>query len=140
MDFLLDRGAGLQGRDAKGNQALLSGFLSGQIILARRLRQRGADLQAEDTFGNTALHLLHLLPPALWSSLLSEGFDPEARNLLGQTPFMRAVWEGNLSGADFLAKEGVNTAETDWLGRTARDYALRMGDEAMVMFLDTLAR
>jgi len=136
--FLLEKGAGLQSSDPQGNQAYLAAYLNNHKGLAKFLITRGADPLSTDQMGNTLLHLMSKISTSWWPEILSGNYDLEVKNFLGQTPFMRAVWDENLTLADVLSREGVQTEEVDYLGRTVEDYARRNADEGMILFLYSL--
>ncbi|MCC8986033.1 MAG: ankyrin repeat domain-containing protein, partial [Nitrospira sp.] len=107
---LLDRGANIEARNARGATPLIAAAAKGNLTLVLLLLNQGAEVEARDRDGNTALHEASLqshLPCV--DALLTAGARPSLRNELGFTPLHQAVrrfWEtSGESRADRLARQ-----------------------------------
>ena len=130
---LLDRGANIEARNARGATPLITAAGRGNLPLVLLLLSQGAQVAAQDHDGNTPLHEAsfqsHL--PCV-EALLTAGAQTTIRNELGFTPLHQAVrrfWEMNgESHADRLSRQtavihrllrsGADPQSQDTNGRT----------------------
>ncbi|ULA60479.1 MAG: ANKREPREGION domain-containing protein [Nitrospira sp.] len=109
---LLDRGANIEARNARGATPLITAAARGNLTLVLLLLNQGAEVDARDREGNTALHEASLqshLPCV--EALLTAGGQTSIRNGVGFTPLHQAVrrfWEtAGESRADRLARQAT---------------------------------
>lgn len=97
---LLERGANVRARNARGATPLITAAKQGDVDLVALLLTHGADLEATDLDGNTALHQASFQAHVQCVELLlKRGAQVDTRNKFGFTPLHLAVrrfWE--LSG------------------------------------------
>ncbi len=110
IQVLLDRGANIEARNARGATPLITAATKGNLALVLLLLNQGADVEARDRDGNTALHEASLqshLPCV--DALLTAGARTSVRNELGFTALHQAVrrfWETTgESRADRLGRQ-----------------------------------
>ena len=108
---LLDRGANIEARNARGATPLIAASTRGNLALVTLLLKQGAEIEAKDRDGNTALHEASFQSHVQCVEvLLAAGAQTTIRNGLGFTPLHQAVrrfWEtAGESRADRLARQG----------------------------------
>lgn len=123
IQVLLDRGANIEARNARGATPLVTAATNGNLALVLLLLHQGADVEARDRDGNTALHEASLQSHlACVDALLTAGARTSIRNELGFTALHQAVrrfWETTgESRADRVARQ---TAVIDRLIRSGAD-------------------
>lgn len=145
---LLQAGASPDTRDEVGAGILALAAAIGAAELVEALLDYGAtvDLVDEET-GMTALfHAADARGGDLEADhglvidlLLGAGANPDLATRWGETPLIRAIQRQRIDLARRLIGRMRNLAQRDLYGRTALDYVLRQGGEAMelVMLLDT---
>jgi len=86
LDFLLARGALMQGKDSNGRTALHWACLEGRVDAAKLLLDRGADADDPDEGGDTPLHWAALKgSDEILRLLLGAGASPQIKNRQGDT-------------------------------------------------------
>ncbi|XP_059153281.1 uncharacterized protein LOC131939048 [Physella acuta] len=144
VEFLVERGAGLETRNARGDTPLLICARTGRVDMAGMLIQAGACVNACDTSGDTPLILSVKSPDAieLTRTLLSQkDIDVDHQNIEGNTALMEAVQSLNWDAAGGLMRAGaavdgvaVYSSGAAWVcvyrvnsrGESVRDVANRM--------------
>jgi ankyrin repeat protein len=133
VKILVDAGATLEERDAKGNTPLLSAALHGYPDVAEFLYKRGADINAVSPKGNGILH--YTLPhPGMDRG--SDEFHPIADMALSDKSFnVNVVNDMKQSGLTIAAKEhlrnyvqqlvdlGADLDQVDWEKKNALQHA-----------------
>ncbi len=109
-EVLLDRGANIEARNARGATPLIAASGRGNLALITLLLKQGAQIEARDRDGNTALHEASFQSHVdCVEALLAAGAPTTIRNGLGFTPLHQAVrrfWEtAGESRADRLARQ-----------------------------------
>ena len=107
---LLDRGANIEARNARGATPLITASAAGNLALVTLLLKQGAEIEAKDRDGNTALHEASFQSHIQCVEvLLAAGAQATIQNGLGFTPLHQAVrrfWEtAGESRADRLARQ-----------------------------------
>lgn len=149
---LLERGANIEARNARGATPLITAAAKGNLALVALLLKEGAQVDAQDREGNTALHEASFQshPPCV-EALLAAGAQTTIRNKLGFTPLHQAVrrfWEtAGESRADRLARQttvinglvhaGADPGAPDQGGRTASVLALESDNAPLQQALST---
>lgn len=131
--------------DAQGMAALALASAAGSADLVELLIEFGAAVNAADSdTGMTPL--FHAADArgggdvfadhvATIDRLLAGGADPNVATRWGETPLMRAIQRRRIDLALKLAPVTTNVAQRDFYGRTAIDYATRLGAEGLELFM-----
>lgn len=108
IDFLLERGAGIDKRDLQGAPALVTAAKSRDTELLGFLLDRGADIRVTDLSGWNALHhaVLRNHVPSV-ELLVARGADPTALGPGRLTPLALAISEGMRWAARALIDVGA---------------------------------
>jgi uncharacterized protein len=125
---LLDEGAPVDQRDARGRTALLAGTHANQVEAARELVRRGADVNAQDDLHDSPflyagaegrLEILRLLAPKA---------DFTRVNRYGGSALIPAAHHGHVETVRELLKTEVPVDHVNRLGWTALLEAVILGD------------
>jgi ankyrin repeat protein len=136
VNFLLQHGATVTGKNAAGRFPLLFAAEHGRADAAALLIEKGAEVNAADLKGNFPLLLAACNgDSALVTLLLDKGANMQMALPDGQTPLMCAAKEGREDAVKVLLERGsvVNARTKD--GNTALTAAARTGNVAMVKLL-----
>lgn len=126
---LLDGGAAVEQRDARGRTALLAATQANQVEAARELIGRGADVNAKDSMQDSAylyagaegrLEILRLT--------LAAGADLQSVNRYGGTALIPAAHHGHPAVVRELLKTKIAIDHVNRLGWTALLEAIVLGD------------
>ncbi len=126
---LLDSGAAIEQRDARGRTALLAATHANQVDAARELIARGADVNAKDSMQDSAylfagaegrLEILRLT--------LAAGADLKSVNRYGGTALIPAAHHGHPEVVRELLKTKIEVDHVNRLGWTALLEAIVLGD------------
>lgn len=130
---LLQAGADIDARDAKGHTPLILASYHGQAAATRLLLRSGAQVDLADASrGNTALMGVAFKGHAdIVRDLLNGGADPETRNHAGQTALMMAALFDRTAIVDELMARGCDPEACDIAGNSAVSVAEAQGNEAM---------
>jgi len=110
---------------------------------AKALLEQGADPTERDPDGSTALHYMASRQPfdETAALLIEHGADLNAKNLMGYTPLMKAVFRSNVPAIRFLVAHGTVIDLKDHTNRSALDYAIKTASAEVVALLkDALAQ
>ena len=126
---LLDAGADVNMRDARGRNAVLAATQSGQIEAARLLIARGADVNAQDDIRDSAF----LLAGARGHSeivrlALAAGANLKSTNRYGGTALIPACHYGHVETVRVLLGSPIDVNHVNNLGWTALLEAVILGD------------
>lgn len=108
-------GIDLNVADDKGKNAVMYACGNGNAAAFLWLAENNADIKTQDSEGNNCLHLaLNVRKPApLFAAAIEKGLDKNARNSLGETPFLKAAATGKKPAFDALLQSGVDINATD---------------------------
>ena len=126
--FLLDRGAAIEETDDLGATALMRAADAGDLALVTLLLDRGANVNNGDWADGTPL-----------SEAAEAGHHAEFDLLLARGArfaLFKAVQYGHLETVRLLLDWGLDPAERDSEGLTARDWAARCSHPAVADLLD----
>lgn len=132
---LLDAGCPIAAIDDDGKSALDYAAFFDSEPCARLLLERCGDARAElagwakDSFGAMDTAIKH----NAWrcaALFLRHGFDPERRNAMGETAFIKAALHDHPSLISALAGGGSNIFARDHFGKSALDRALQFSNLA----------
>lgn len=131
---LLQAGASVAGRDAKGYTPLILASYNGRATATVLLLDHGADPGGVDEArGNTALMGVAFKGYAdIARLLLDAGADADQRNDAGQTALMNAVMFGHGAIVEMLLAAGADPQVSDVVGNTPLSLAAAQGNTAMV--------
>lgn len=136
VEFLIQKGAKVDARNANGQTPLFNAARSDDIQIIKALLKSGADINARDQSGSTPLHTA-----VRWNALQSArnlielGLDPDKQNVAGKTPLAEAAVEGNIEMATLLLANGANPNVYDITGRTTIVDAIKGNQTQMVVLL-----
>lgn len=128
VENLLDKGHFVDPRDDKKRTPLIIAAARGYVDIVDLLVLHKAAVNDVDEFGNTAMFYaaVHNNIDILGILIEAEG-NVNAKNRQGVTPLMGAAEAGSVAAVEKLLDAHAKPAETDYTGRTARDYALQAG-------------
>lgn len=113
VKLLLDKGADVNAKTAKGYTALMAAAKEGKPDVVKLLLERGADPAAQTTKGYTALMAAGKGGnPETEKLLLDRGLDIHAKTRKGDTALRKAVKKGNREAAEFLLERGADPLKT----------------------------
>ena len=130
---LLQAGADIAARDARGYTPLILASYNGSIAATALLLAQGAPVdQGDAARGNTALMGVAFKGfDPIAALLLKRGAAPDARNYAGQTALMMAALFGRSAMVDLLIANGADPHAEDVVGNSAISVALAQGNELM---------
>ncbi len=131
---LLQAGAAIEGRDAKGYTALILASYNGQASTTALLLSHGAEVDAGDgERGNTALMGVAFKGYTPIAKLLIDGgAEVNLRNFAGQTALMTAALFGRDEIIDLLLAAGADPTLADQNGNTVVTLARSQGNQRLV--------
>lgn len=116
VEFLLENGAELEGRNSSGGTPLITAAEAGNTKVARLLLSRGADPNARNDSRDTPMLVAACGgKAAVVRLLLSKGADPDAQNSEGKTALMHSAYNADLMSARALlgAKAEVECSDKE---------------------------
>lgn len=125
---LLDAGAAVDQRDARGRSALLAATHADQLEAARELLRRGADPNVQDTIQDSALLYAGARGRLEILKLLLPRADFTRFNRYGGTALIPAAHHGHVETVRELLKSPVPVDHVNRLGWTALLEAIILGD------------
>ncbi|KAH0536068.1 hypothetical protein FGG08_007034 [Glutinoglossum americanum] len=133
VQLLLEKGAGIVARTARGETALHRAAEHGHKAVVRSLLEKGADVMAKDDRGRTALHgAAGSGHKEVVRLLLERGADVAAEDARGCVALHVAARRGHPEVARLLLEEGADVGTRDTGGWTALHTAAGRGHEAVV--------
>ncbi len=123
---LVAMGVPVDGNGKEPDTPMLRACWRGNWILAEALVELGANVRARGRWRGTALHMVNL-PEALARRLLLKGADPNARDLIGQTPLMVCCEANDVPLAQLLLQFGAWVDERSHSGTSVLDIAQSAG-------------
>ncbi|KAH0566012.1 hypothetical protein GP486_000584, partial [Trichoglossum hirsutum] len=136
VEFILENGTGISGRDPEGRTPLHWATFGDHETIVRLLLEKGADINVEDPLGQTPLHWAALdRYGAVVRLLLEKGAEVTAADSLGQTPLHWAALDGYGAVVRLLLDKGASMESKDNQGRTALYCAANNGHVEVVQLL-----
>lgn len=131
--LLLQHGASIKARDARGTTALFWPARDDNVALVTFLLDQGADLEVRDVNGETAMLLAAMEGNTnTVQLLLDRGADVNSANKYGQTALINAADAGSPKTVQLLLARGANRAARDAFGETALTQAQKKDEQATV--------
>ena len=126
---LLDAGANVNERDARGRNAVLAATQGGHVEAARLLISRGADVNAQDDIRDSAFLLAGASGHAEIVRLaLAAGADLKLTNRFGGTALIPACHHGHVETVRVLLGSAIDVNHVNNLGWTGLLEAVILGD------------
>ncbi len=126
---LLDAGTPVNGRDARGRNAVLAATQGGHVEAARLLIERGADVNAQDTIYDSAFLLAGARGHTEIVRLaLAAGANLASTNRYGGTALIPACQNGHVETVRVLVQSGINLNHVNNLGWTALLETIILGN------------
>lgn len=126
---LLDAGATINARDARGRNAVLAATQGGHTEVARVLISKGADVNAQDDIRDSAFLLAGARGHAEIVRLaLAAGADLKSTNRYGGTALIPACHYGHVETVRVLLGSAIDVDHVNDLGWTALLEAVILGD------------
>ena len=125
VSMLVDHGADVDLRDAKGNTPLILAAFNGRELAVQMLLAHGADLKAGNPAGETALHWAACNRREVIQALVRAGAAVDARDASGRTPLHWAMISQQFGNAAALMEAGADVNTIDGFGRTPLYWAVR---------------
>lgn len=137
VESLLDKGRSPDVVDDKKRTPLILAAVHGYADIADLLVRHKAKVNAEDEFGNSAMFYAAVHDDVDVLDVLIEGHgDVNSKNRQGVTPLMGAAGAGSAGAVEKLLEAHAKAEDTDYTGRTARDYAVASNRRAVLNILD----
>ena len=140
LETLLDAGADVNVRDAKGWTAIMHAAAAGNDVAMDRLMDMGADLDSISDSGLTAIMLaVRSKMRAIVHRMIEEGADPSEPDANGETILMSAILNGDIKMFKYLLTRGEATQmnKQDSSGVTVSMLAAARSDlEALKMIAE----
>jgi ankyrin repeat protein len=120
LQFLLDHGADIDGRDEKGNTALANAAAVGYLPTVRFLLAHGAHIDLKNRHGQTALMLAAFRTGTADTVqyLLANGADPRMTDVDGRDALHYLVQSVQQTNVERVLKMGIDPNHRDRRGRT----------------------
>jgi uncharacterized protein len=128
---LLDSGAAINARDARGRNAVLAATQGGHEAAARLLIERGADVNAQDDIADSAFLLAGARGhSAIVRAALGATPPPDFKrvNRYGGTALIPACHHGHVDTVRVLLATAIDVNHVNRLGWTALLEAILLGD------------
>lgn len=123
-------------KNAKGQTVLFYAIRFGHKCFAKELIEKGCDPNDADAESHYPLHEAVDQSDAAMISLLHEhGARLDVKNMLGQTPLMRAVLFDDVPIMQVLLKAGADPYQKDISGQNIFEYAISTGRENTCLYL-----
>jgi len=128
VDVLLAAGARVNARTPNGDSALMAAAISGNLEVAKKLRQKGAELEGAQW--TPLIYAATGGKDAMATYLLAEGANINATSANGTTALMMAVREGHYNVVTLLIAKGADVNKRNENGASALSWAVRGNDKA----------
>lgn len=133
--LLVEAGAAVDARDARGVTPFIQAASSGHTALAQYLLGLGADINTRTNNGETALH--YATDPMMTHWLIEHGSRVDARSLEGATPLHAAVSRDDAESVRVLIEAGSDVEALRARGGSPLADAVRYGSpETIEALLD----
>ena len=119
-------------RNARGEIPLHNAALEGDLKLVKTMvEEEGQDIEAQDNAGNTPLMNAALEGRIeIVSYLISQGANPNVRNIDGDTPLIDSASNSHFETVEFLLRHGANPWLENKRGHTALDELHAYNDDS----------
>lgn len=137
--LLLDAGADVNLKDARGDTALMRASLKGHVDLCELFLDAGADMEVRDMFGGATVvqRAVAYGKTDVTTLLLDRGADMDARDMDDATALLIAATKGRASLVEMLVGRGADVNAEDRHGETALLRAAVKGHaDIITMLLD----
>ncbi len=129
LQYLIEKGANVNGRNTRGQSPLLFATDHGRTEAAKGLIEHGADVNDTDQKGNFPLLIAACKGyPFLVTLLVEKGANTGMALPDGDTPLMCAAREGSADTVNVLLEKGVNVNAKNSSGSTALTEATDTGN------------
>jgi ankyrin repeat protein len=129
VNRLLDAGKPVNGRDARGRNAVLAATQGGHVEAAKRLIARGADVNAQDDIRDSAFLLASARGHTeIVRAALTAGADLKSTNRYGGTALIPACHYGHVDTVRLLLSTAIDVNHINHLGWSALLEAVILGD------------
>jgi len=136
MQYLLQKGADVKGRNAAGRFPLQFAAAHDRLEAAMELREKGADVNDADLRGETALRVAACSGYTDFITfLIDQGANVKTATADGQTPLMCAAHEGHVDSITALIDRGADINAKAAQGSTALTEASLAGNGEIVKLL-----
>lgn len=126
---LLEAGAAVNGRDARGRNAVLAATQGGHAQIAKLLIARGADVNAQDDIRDSAFLLAGARGHTdIVRAALAAGANLKSTNRFGGTALIPACHYGHVETVRLLLTTAIDVNHINNLGWTALLEAVILGD------------
>lgn len=125
--------------DDESDSPFLRAVREGNLHKVQHMLNHGADVSLKNPDGETALHYASYCDPSksyeIYELLLKHDADCNDRSFLGDTPFHRALENGNLEIVELLLIFGADVHAVDFYGESSLHYAARNFDVEVIQHL-----
>jgi ankyrin repeat protein len=136
MNYLLEKGADVKGRNSAGRFPLLFAAAHDRLEAAMALREKGADVNDADGSGETALLVAACSGYTDFITfLVDQGASVKTATADGRTPLMCAAHEGHVDSITALIGKGADINAKTAQGSTALTEASLAGNGEIVKLL-----
>ncbi|XP_076436736.1 uncharacterized protein LOC143276189 [Babylonia areolata] len=139
MEFLLDNGADINGRNGCGLTPLMLASYTGQLEAVQLLHSREADLNIRDHVGKTAVHrAAEGQHSFVLQFLLTKGADINALDRFGRTALYHSIMFRHMDMIKLLLESGVSVNGSDLFSQSPLQVAVhRLSRQNMRAVLST---
>jgi ankyrin repeat protein len=136
LQYLIEKGANVNGKNSRGQSPLLFAVDHGRTEAAKELIEHGAEVNDTDAKGNFPLMIAACKGyPFLATLLVEKGANTDLASPDGNTPLMCAAREGSADTVNVLLAKGANVNAKNSSGSTALTEATDTGNPEIAKLL-----